>query len=97
MFFILVFPILMELYGISYIAIHYSSFGLYVLLGAIFLTVSHILTNVLYFFRLRYIFCVKCPNFSCTWNIVPKEIVDCYLQKNPAMMAAWIKSGYKII
>jgi hypothetical protein len=38
--------------------------------------------------------CVKCVNFSCPFNKVPKELVDRYLDKNPDMKKAWLEHGY---
>ncbi|MFX1502854.1 MAG: hypothetical protein ACFFDH_17975 [Promethearchaeota archaeon] len=40
--------------------------------------------------------CGNCVNFSCPFNRVKKEIVDCFLEKNPVMKIAWEESGYKI-
>jgi hypothetical protein len=40
--------------------------------------------------------CTRCINFSCPLNSVPKELVDIYLQHNPAMLAAWQASGYVV-
>ncbi|NPE08745.1 MAG: hypothetical protein GNW80_10735 [Asgard group archaeon] len=40
--------------------------------------------------------CIKCVNFSCPFNQVPKELVDSYLNKNPDMKKAWIEYNYKI-
>jgi len=39
--------------------------------------------------------CIKCINFSCPFNKVPKELVDLYLNKNPNMKSAWLEHGYK--
>lgn len=38
--------------------------------------------------------CSRCINFSCPLNAVPKERVDAYLRRNPAMRAAWEQNGY---
>ncbi|MFW9994000.1 MAG: hypothetical protein ACFFD4_18290 [Candidatus Odinarchaeota archaeon] len=46
--------------------------------------------------RLRKNFCSFCVHFSCPSNLVPKHLVDAYLEKNPAMMEAWVKAGYKL-
>ncbi len=40
--------------------------------------------------------CSRCVNFSCPANHVPKQIVDAYLVRNPAMREAWERSGYVI-
>lgn len=41
------------------------------------------------------LFCLKCVNFSCQFNRVPKPIADRYIKANPVMKDAWEKSGYK--
>ncbi|MFX1364974.1 MAG: hypothetical protein ACFFCE_15900 [Promethearchaeota archaeon] len=41
--------------------------------------------------------CGNCLNFSCPLNRVKKEIVDCFLKKNPVMGMAWKDKGYKIL
>jgi hypothetical protein len=38
--------------------------------------------------------CSRCVNFSCPANHVPKQVVDAYLRRNPAMLEAWEESGY---
>lgn len=40
--------------------------------------------------------CSACVNFSCPLNKVPKNVVDCYLERNPAMRNAWEKAGYRL-
>ena len=40
--------------------------------------------------------CLKCVNFSCLFNRVPKEVVDEYLKKNEVMRKAWEEAGYKL-
>ena len=40
--------------------------------------------------------CLTCLNFSCPFNGVKKETVDEFLKRNPVMLEAWEKSGYKI-
>jgi len=37
--------------------------------------------------------CVRCINFSCPVNAVPKPLVDAYLRRNPLMREAWEASG----
>ena len=39
---------------------------------------------------------IRSINFSCPMNVVPKEDVDAYLERNPVMQAAWEASGYKL-
>ena len=40
--------------------------------------------------------CVRCINFSCPANAVPKSLVDAYLRRNPVMREAWEASGYRL-
>ena len=40
--------------------------------------------------------CVRCINFSCPANAVPKPLVDAYLRRNPIMREAWEASGYRL-
>jgi hypothetical protein len=47
-------------------------------------------------FNLRKHTCVRCLNFSCPANTVPRQIVDAYLERNPDMQAAWEASGYRL-
>ena len=82
--------------GIYYMSVNYQSFGLIALLGMIGLTFAVILTHIQFFLILWDKLCTKCVNFSCPFNKVPKEIVDSYLELNPVMKDAWIKSGYKL-
>jgi len=43
---------------------------------------------------LQYNVCSSCVNFSCPLNNVPAELVDAYLEINPAINKAWIENGY---
>jgi hypothetical protein len=36
--------------------------------------------------------CSRCIHFSCPMNAVPKQLVDAYLRRNPAIQAAWESS-----
>jgi hypothetical protein len=47
-------------------------------------------------FNLRRNVCVRCINFSCPVNAVPKPLVDAYLRRNPIMQEAWEASGYRL-
>ena len=40
--------------------------------------------------------CVRCVNFSCPANAVPKRLVDAYLRRNPVMQEAWEARGYRL-
>jgi hypothetical protein len=93
--FIMAFPVAVEGYGIWYISINYTNFGLYSLLGIIGITLASVMTTLLFYYVLTSHFCSRCVNFSCPANSVPKRIVDIYLERNPVMKEAWEKSGYK--
>ena len=49
---------------------------------------------ILFFWTLRLYTCSQCVNFSCPLNTVPREVVDAYLERNPAMRQAWEESGW---
>jgi membrane protease YdiL (CAAX protease family) len=40
--------------------------------------------------------CLRCVNFSCPFNRVPKDVVDSFLKENPKMRKAWEKKGYRL-
>jgi hypothetical protein len=46
--------------------------------------------------NLRKNVCVRCINFSCPANAVPKSLVDAYLLRNPVMRRAWEANGYAL-
>lgn len=54
------------------------------LLAAIALTVA-----ISFFYNLVRNTCIRCVNFSCPLNRVPKHVVDVYLMRNPVMRSAW--------
>jgi hypothetical protein len=83
-------------YGIGYLAIHYTDFGLLPLLGLTGITFAVFLTSTSFVNVLKTFFCTACVNFSCPLNKVPKTVVDAYLLKNPVMKDAWEKSGYVV-
>jgi hypothetical protein len=93
--FVMAFPVAVEGYGIWFIAARYADFGLYTLLGIIGITIASIMTTLLFYYVLTSHFCARCVNFSCPANSVPKQIVDAYLERNPVIREAWIKSGYR--
>lgn len=94
--FMLCWPVAFESYLISLIAVNYSSYGLYSLLGMIAILSATIISSLQFAYILRVVFCSKCINFSCPINKVPKKIVDTYLAKNLVMREAWEKAGYKL-
>jgi hypothetical protein len=69
----------------------------FLLLGGEYLLVAvFIVSCVSWGYLLRYHVCVRCVNFSCPMNAVPKALVDAYLNQNPVMRSAWEKSGYRV-
>ncbi|MFX1328132.1 MAG: hypothetical protein ACFE91_08315 [Promethearchaeota archaeon] len=40
--------------------------------------------------------CGNCLNFSCPFNRVKKEVIDCFLKRNPVMRTGWEETGYMI-
>ena len=38
--------------------------------------------------------CLRCVNFSCPFNRVPKKVVDAFLREQPEMRKAWEEEGY---
>ena len=70
---------------------------IFLILGGqfIFLIVS-IIEIFIYFSFLIIKRCGNCPNFSCPFNRVKKEVVDSFLKKNLVMRKAWEETGYLI-
>lgn len=91
-----IFPLAVLGYGVLYLSSHYSTYGLMSLLGLIGITLSALLSSIAFMAVLKTFFCSQCVNFSCTFNTVPKHVVDTYLNRNPVMKEAWKKSGYII-
>ena len=81
-------------YGILYLSINYTEFGLISLAGMIALWVGSLATSLSFVSMLSTFYCSKCVNFSCPYNTVSKAVVDDYLRKNEVMKEAWEKSGY---
>jgi len=92
----LIWPIPFVGYGIYYVAMNYQEFGLVVLSAMIGIFIALILSLWQFDVIMRMHNCSRCVAFSCPKNVVPKEHVDEYLRRNPAMMDAWIESGYKL-
>jgi len=90
--FLLLFPVIVEAYGIWFISAHYGQSGLIALLGMIGITLANIMGVMQWILIMMYAFCSRCVNFSCPLNRVPKSTVDAYLEKNPVMKEAWMKS-----
>lgn len=90
------FPVYANFYGVYFVGMNYSSFSQALLLGMIFIGVLTLFSALTFFYVLRFYVCSRCLNFSCPLNGVPKDVVDEYLRRNPVMMKAWEKSGYKL-
>lgn len=93
--FIDLFPFLGSIWGIVYFFMNIEGnivLGVGILISTVlFLIVAGYFSKVLLGFA-----CKKCANFSCAMNKVPKEVINKFLEKNPKMKKAWIKSGWKI-
>jgi hypothetical protein len=81
-------------YGIVYLAVNYSEFGLIPLAGMAALAVGSLVTSLSFVSVLNTFYCSNCVNFSCPYNTVSKVVVDEYLRKNKVMKEAWERSGY---
>ena len=90
------FPVFANFYGVYFVAANYDRFSQAALLGMIGLAVITLASALSFFYCLRIYVCSKCVNFSCNLNTVPKAVVDDYLRRNPVMLEAWEKAGYKL-
>lgn len=52
--------------------------------------------SLLFFGALSKSKCIKCNNFSCVFNRVPKTKTDAYLKRNPIMAKAWVEAGWRM-
>ncbi|MFW9914142.1 MAG: hypothetical protein ACFFGZ_00905 [Candidatus Thorarchaeota archaeon] len=94
LFFVL-FPIVGEIYGlISLWEATGSINGAMVVL--ILLLLASTIGGIIFAVKISTRICIKCVNFSCPFNRVPKKMVDEYLKINPVMKEAWEKADYKI-
>lgn len=62
--------------------------------GEYFLTLAAASVAAAGLVTMRISVCNRCINFSCLVNAVPKQLVDEYLRRNPAIESAWQASGY---
>ncbi|MFX0000940.1 MAG: hypothetical protein ACFE9Q_13435 [Candidatus Hodarchaeota archaeon] len=70
---------------------------IFLILGYQFIILIISIIEIIVFFSFLIIRrCGSCPNFSCPFNRVKKEVVDLFLNKNPVMKEAWENAGYKI-
>jgi len=90
------FPVFVNFYGVYYVAMNYAAFSQAALLGMIGMAVVTLASSLTFFTALNIYVCSGCVNFSCPLNKVPKDAVDEYLRRNPVMLKAWEKSGYKL-
>ncbi|UCE12613.1 MAG: hypothetical protein JSV04_10510 [Candidatus Heimdallarchaeota archaeon] len=93
--FFVVFPVIIEIWGLYQLWTDIRQITLNVLILGAFAVLSTIGGGYFFVFLRRNI-CPTCVNFSCPFNSVPKEIVDAYLKKNPIMREAWEKTGYQL-
>ncbi len=94
LFFVL-FPVFAEFYGIYELIRKADFLGIELVLLTLLIILSTI-GGIFFFIFLRKTTCPKCVNFSCPLNKVSKELVDIYLRRNPVILEAWEKSGYKL-
>ena len=92
---LLLFPVLVEAYGIWFMSVNYAGFGSIALLGMIGVALATIMAGLQFVYILIRDFCSRCVNFSCPLNRVPRSMVSAYLERNPVMKEAWLESGYK--
>ena len=88
------FPFLASIYGIIFLLAYnfeVLSFSIMIVITAIVLLFAIRFDRIL-----RGNYCLKCPNFSCPMNKVPKYIKDEFLMKNPVMREAWENKGHEI-
>lgn len=91
-----VFPLSALGYGIGYVAVNFSEYGLISLLGLMGLTLANLISAGSFAVTLKTFYCPQCVNFSCPLNEVPKSVIDAYLKKNLVMREAWERSGWRI-
>jgi hypothetical protein len=91
-----VFPLSVMGYGIGYLAVNYSAYGLISLLGLIGIAAANLTTAISFALTLKTFYCSNCVNFSCPLNSVPEQVINEYLKINPYMRRAWEKSGWII-
>ena len=70
---------------------------IFLIIGGEFIFLMVTIIEILIFFSFLIVKrCGSCVNFSCPFNHVKKEVIDCFLKKNPVMRKAWEVTGYKI-
>jgi hypothetical protein len=86
--FLLSFPSLVQIYGTWFFFNRGAGFALLGMAGINMATTMAVLWFV---YILTHHFCSRCVNFSCPLNSVSEETAKNYLEKNPAISAAWEK------
>jgi hypothetical protein len=59
-------------------------------------TVPIIIGMLLFLYNVKKYHCIKCFNFSCPFNSLPKPIINEFLRRNPVMRKAWEESGWQM-
>ncbi|MFW9993390.1 MAG: hypothetical protein ACFFD4_15205 [Candidatus Odinarchaeota archaeon] len=93
--FFLFFPLLAELLGIQ-VSLEKTPPDITTAVILVVLAAITLITAVIFAVLLVRNLCPRCVNFTCPLNRVPKAIRDKYLERNPIMREAWVKSGYKL-
>ena len=91
-----IFPLLIMGYGIWFLSVNYTEYGLISFLGLTGITAASLVSSISFVTTLKIFFCPNCVNFSCPLNSVPKSVIDEYLKKNDVMRKAWQESGWQI-
>ncbi len=88
--FLLFFPSLVQAYGILSFFAREGGFDL---LGMVVVNMATLMAALWFGRILIRHFCSRCVNFSCPFNRVAEETVRGYLERSPAMLAAWKEAG----
>ena len=84
--FLLFFPSLVQAYGIWSF---FAGEGGFALLGMVAVNIATAMAALSFGRVLARHFCSRCVNFSCPFNRVSEETARGYLERNPAIQAAW--------
>jgi len=94
MVFFLIFPAVSLAYVLWYIIEKLeSTITWQIVIYSIFLVLT-ILFALFYVLKLTSNFCLKCINFSCPMNRVPKDVISKYLEVNIEMKNIYQKAGF---
>ena len=89
-------PLVVEAYGIWFIAAHFTEYGIVALLGMAIITAASLAVGISFIIVIRTFYYARCVNFSCPLNTVPLDVVNDYLKNNQVMREAWEQSGWSI-